>query len=148
MLLRHKRITKFAAQKEHVSVREYQNKNSNCIFFETLNLTKFFILKLNELLDTTMAQIVHHIDIKPTGPTQRVSHLRPFCQADLWFQSSQWSSTEDLTFNLRTKGPQKERVSKTQKQGWLWGFLIVEEITEKYNKKQHQGRPLNIKRNI
>lgn len=63
------------------------------------------------------------------------SNLRPFCQADLWVQSSQQSSTQDLTFNLGTKGPQKEKVSKTQQQGWLCGLLIVVEATEKYNKR-------------
>ena len=79
-----------------------------------------------------MAQIVLYIDIKPTGVKQRVSqsNLGPFCQTDLWVQSSQRSSTEDLTFNLGTKGPQKEKVSETQQQGWLCGLLIV-----KHNKR-------------
>ena len=46
---------------------QFGNIKIKSIFFELLNPTNFFILNLNELPGTTVAQIVLHIDIKSTG---------------------------------------------------------------------------------
>lgn len=111
-----------------------QNKNIFQLFFEIL--TKVYHFEVQLLLDTTMAKKQLFILIlNLQDPTGGQADLRPFCQADLWLQSSQCSSTEDLTLNLGTKCPQKEKVSETQPQGWLYGLVTVVEITEKYNKR-------------
>lgn len=60
-----------------------------------------------------MAQIVLHIDIKRTKATGGVSQTFRPALSNRFMVSISPVVLQDLTFNLGTRGPQKEKVSET-----------------------------------